>query len=126
MEKIAVQMLLYLLALATDFLKIYKKALSILRNGLTEPKKLELNSMKRELSIFQQIGSRAYEAKALLALAKTSLLINTVGKRHCRISTIQDYLDRAEKISLEMKLPLLTEVEKMKSEMATKETGFFN
>jgi tetratricopeptide (TPR) repeat protein len=84
-----------------------------------------LDHFHKSLSIFQQIGSRAYEAKALLALAKTSLLINTVGKRHCRIP-IEDYLDRAEKICLELKLPLLTEVEKMKSELATKETVFFN
>ena len=85
-----------------------------------------LEHFHKSLSIFQEIGSRAYEAKTLLALAKTSLLINTVGKRHCRIPTIQYYLDRAEKISLELKLPLLTEVEKMKSELATKETGFFH
>lgn len=56
------------------------------------------------------------EAQALLELAKTSLLINTVGKRHCRVP-IEDYCDRAEKICLELKLPLLTEVQKLKANL---------
>jgi tetratricopeptide (TPR) repeat protein len=102
---------------------LYQLGMSYLQ---LENNDLSLEYFLKSLSIFERIGSRAYEAQALLELAKTSLLINTVGKRHCRLPTIQDYLDRAEKICLELKLPLLTEVEKMKSELATKETVFFN
>ncbi len=64
------------------------------------------------LIIFDQIGSRAYEAKGLLALAKTSSSLNTVP-----LETIQDYCDRAEKICLDLKLPLLTEVQKLKANL---------
>ncbi len=64
------------------------------------------------IGIFQQIGSRAYEAKTLLALAKTSLLIKTVP-----LETIQDYCDRAEKICLDLNLPLLTEIQKLKANL---------
>jgi tetratricopeptide (TPR) repeat protein len=101
---------------------LYQLGMSYLK---LEHHDLSLEYFRQSLSLFERIGTRAYEAKALLALAKTSLLINTVGKRHCRLP-IEDYLDRAEKICLELKLPLLTEVEKMKSELATKETGFFH
>lgn len=86
---------------------------------------LSIENLQSGRIIFQEIRALDNEAGALLELAKTSLLINTVGKRHCRLP-IEDYLDRAEKICLELKLPLLTEVEKMKSELATKETVFFN
>lgn len=71
-----------------------------------------LENFHKSCSIFQQIGSRAYEAKALLALAKTSSSINTVP-----LETIQDYCDRAEKICLDLKLPLLTEVQKLKANL---------
>lgn len=71
-----------------------------------------LDNFLKSFTIFQKIGSRAYEAKALLALAKTSLLINTVS-----LKTIQDYCDRAENICLDLKLPLLTEVQKLKANL---------
>jgi tetratricopeptide (TPR) repeat protein len=73
---------------------------------------LSLEYFHTSLSIFQQIGSRAYEAESLLELAKTSLLINTVS-----LETIQNYCDRAEKICLDLKLPLLTEVQKLKANL---------
>lgn len=71
-----------------------------------------LEHFHKSLSIFQQIGTPAYEADSLLALAKTSLLINTVP-----LKTIQDYSTRAEKICLALKLPLLTEVQKLQSNL---------
>ena len=71
-----------------------------------------LDNFYQSFSIFQQIGTRAYEAKTLLALAKTSLLINTVP-----LETIQDYCERAEKICVDLKLPLLTEVQKLKANL---------
>jgi len=73
---------------------------------------LSLDHFHKSFSIFEQIGSRAYEAKTLLALAKTSSLINTVP-----LETIQNYCDRAEKICLDLKLPLLTEVQKLKANL---------
>ena len=64
------------------------------------------------LIIFHQIEAHADAVKALLTLAKTSLLINTVS-----LETIQDYCDRAEKICLELNLPLLTNVQKLKANL---------
>ena len=64
------------------------------------------------LMIFDQIGAQARAAQSLLELAKTSFLINTVP-----LETIQDYCDRAENICLELKLPLLTEVQKLKANL---------
>ncbi|MDF0555067.1 hypothetical protein [Kamptonema sp. UHCC 0994] len=40
------------------------------------------------------------------------MLINTVP-----LETIQDYCDRAEKICLDLNLPLLTEVQKIKANL---------
>lgn len=73
---------------------------------------LSLEYFHQSLNIFHKIGTRAYEAESLLELAKTSLLINTVP-----LETIQDYCDRAENICLELKLPLLTEVQKLKANL---------
>jgi len=64
------------------------------------------------LMIFHQIDAHARTAHSFLQLAKTSLLIKTVP-----LETIQDYCDRAEKICLELKLPLLTEVQKLKANL---------
>ena len=64
------------------------------------------------LIVFEQKDAHADKAKALFALAKTSLLIKTVP-----LETMQDYCDRAEKICLDLKLPLLTEVQKLKANL---------
>lgn len=93
---------------------LYQLGMSYLQ---LENNDLSLEYFLKSLSLFERIGSRGYEAQALLALAKTSLLINTVGRRHCRVPTIQDYLDRAENICLDLKLPLLTEVQKLKANL---------
>jgi hypothetical protein len=73
---------------------------------------LSLEYFHQSLNIFHKIGTRAYEAESLLILTKTSLLINTVP-----LETLQDYCDRAENICLELKLPLLTEVQKLKANL---------
>lgn len=73
---------------------------------------LSLEYFHKSLNIFQQIGTRGYEVELLLVLAKTSFLINTIP-----LETIQDYCDRAENICLELKLPLLTEVQKLKANL---------
>jgi len=66
------------------------------------------------LIIFHQKGAHADEAKTLLALAKTCLIVKTIPQE-----TIQDYCDRAEQICLELNLPLLTEVQKFKANPAS-------
>jgi tetratricopeptide (TPR) repeat protein len=73
---------------------------------------LSLEHFHKSLSIFDKIGTPAYEAESLLELTQTSLLINTVP-----LEIIQDYCDRAENICLELKLPLLTEVQKLKANL---------
>ncbi|XZN99901.1 MAG: tetratricopeptide repeat protein [Microcoleus sp.] len=73
---------------------------------------LSLEYFHQSLNIFHKIGTRAYEAESLLILTKTSLLINTVP-----LETLQDYCDRAENICLDLKLPLLTEVQKLKANL---------
>ncbi|HLO51031.1 MAG TPA: tetratricopeptide repeat protein [Kamptonema sp.] len=92
----------------------FQEAWALYQLGMTYQKlgqyDLSLDHFHRSFSIFQQRASRTYEeALSLLELAKTSLLINTVP-----LETIQDYCDRAEKICLKLKLPLLTEVQKFK------------
>ena len=64
------------------------------------------------LMIFHQIDAHARAAQSLFALAKTCFIIKTVP-----LETIQDYCDRAEKICLDLKLPLLTEVQKLKANL---------
>jgi len=66
------------------------------------------------LIIFQQKDGHADQAKALLALAKTSYIIKTIPQ-----GTIQDYCARAEQICLELNLPLLTKVQKFKTNPAS-------
>lgn len=83
--------------------------------------KKSVENNQKSLMIYHQLGATSQEARGLFELAKTSFKIKTVPQ-----ATIQEYLDHAENICLELKLPLLTEVEKMKSEIATKETGFFH
>ena len=73
---------------------------------------LSLENLQSGRIIFQEIRALDNEAGALLELAKTSLLIKTVP-----LETIQDYCDRAEKICLDLKLPLLTEVQKLKANL---------
>lgn len=73
---------------------------------------LSIENLQSGRMIFQEIRALDNEAGALLELAKTSLLINTVP-----LETIQDYCDRAEKICLDLKLPLLTEVQKLKANL---------
>ncbi len=62
--------------------------------------------------IFQENGNRADEARALVELTKSSIRINTVSPE-----AIQDYLNQADQICKELKLPLLTEVQKMKAKL---------
>jgi tetratricopeptide (TPR) repeat protein len=73
---------------------------------------LSLENLQSGRIIFQEIRALDNEAGALLELAKTSLLIKTVP-----LETIQDYCHRAEKICLDLKLPLLTEVQKLKANL---------
>jgi len=73
---------------------------------------LSIENLQSGRMIFQEIRALDNEAGALLELAKTSLLINTVP-----LETLQDYYDRAEKICLDLKLPLLTEVQKLKANL---------
>ncbi|MGB7711741.1 MAG: tetratricopeptide repeat protein [Microcoleus sp.] len=84
--------------------------------GITyrEVGKLEeaLEHFQAGLIIFNQIIAHARTAQSLLELAKTSLLINTVP-----LETLQDYCDRAENICLDLKLPLLTEVQKLQANL---------
>lgn len=71
-----------------------------------------LEHLQAGLIIFHQIEAHADAVKALLTLVKISLLIHTIS-----LETIQDYCDRAENICLDLKLPLLTEVQKLKANL---------
>ncbi|MGE5660370.1 MAG: tetratricopeptide repeat protein [Actinomycetota bacterium] len=88
---------------------LYELGITYLEVGQLEE---ALEHFHAGLMIFYKIDAHARAAQSFLQLAKTSLLINTVPQE-----TIQDYCDRAEKICLELKLPLLTEVQHFKAEL---------
>lgn len=64
---------------------------------------------QKSLMIYRELGAASQEARGLFELAKTSFKIKTVPQ-----TTIQEYLERAETICLDLNLPLLTEVQKFK------------
>lgn len=74
--------------------------------------KKSVENNQKSLMIYHQLGATSQEARGLFELAKTSFKINTVPQ-----ATIQEYLDNAEKICLDVKLPLLTEVQKLKANL---------
>jgi tetratricopeptide (TPR) repeat protein len=88
---------------------LYELGITYLEIGKIEE---ALEHFKAALMIFDQIDAQARAAQSLFQLAKTSLRVNTVP-----LETIQDYCDRAEKICLDLKLPLLTEVQKLKANL---------
>ncbi len=88
---------------------LYELGITYLEVGKLEE---ALEHFHAGLMIFDQIGAQARAAQSLLELTKTSLLINTVP-----LETLQDYCDRAENICLDLKLPLLTEVQKLRANL---------
>lgn len=67
---------------------------------------------QQSLMIYRELGAASQEAKALFELAKTSLKFHSVSQE-----TIQGYLNQSEQICLEFKLPLLTDVQKLRAEL---------
>ena len=74
--------------------------------------KASVENNQKSLMIYRGLGATSQEARGLLELAKTSFKIKTVSQ-----ATTQEYLDRAEKICLDLNLPLLTEVQKIKANL---------
>lgn len=70
-----------------------------------------ITNLQNCLIIFRECGSRANLALALLEIAKTSFYASNVSQEN-----IQDYLNHAELICMELQLPLLIEVKQIKFE----------
>lgn len=88
---------------------LYELGITYLEIGKIEE---ALEHFNAGLMIFDQIDAQARAAQSLFQLAKTSLRVNTVP-----LETIQDYCDRAENICLDLNLPLLIEVQKLKANL---------
>ncbi len=110
-----------------DSINCLKKALDISRTSNAQNKEGEalyqlgitygeleefeqsLTYLQKSLIIFQTLGSRANVARTLLELAKSSFKINSVSPE-----TVQNYLNQAELICLELQLPFLRDVQQLK------------
>jgi tetratricopeptide (TPR) repeat protein len=71
-----------------------------------------IENLQNSLIVFQKICNRADESRVLIELARSSYKTNFLP-----LKTIQNYLNQAEQICIELKLPLLTDVQKMKAEL---------
>jgi tetratricopeptide (TPR) repeat protein len=71
-----------------------------------------IENLQSSCKIFHQIGSQAEQAKTLVELAKSNAIANTISQE-----LIQDYLSQAEQICLDLQIPLLAEVQRMKADL---------
>lgn len=98
-----------------------REAEALCELGITyrEVEKLEksFENLKKSLIIFQKISENAEEARVLLELAKTCIKVQNEFQ-----DNLQSYINKAEQISIALNLPLLIDVQKIKSDLQEKQS----